>query len=329
MSPIQKQGYLGDISSKSTTELMDLLSRQDKILRKTKFVESLPDKGAKVRAFYEKLQQLILERNPDMDISDYSDITSAAKPVSQHQADIITDVIENKQKQSETDCFSPETVEYVTNVGMDMKGKEQNQTEALITNSDINSSQRNNGSEVEMDTVSVTTESNNPINVKDSNLEESLKNMKISGEVSAMDRVEREKTTNAYSKALQNASEIHIPLKPNNNLKKTRVSDLPREYKFKSRDKDRISPVSPQVVEESAATPPNYKHKESKLISINESLNLQIEQKVKQEELQARHAAEKLSQRLGVKMDAYNPEGVDMSYRNQEEEEVDSDDELE
>ncbi|XP_033749725.1 DNA-directed RNA polymerase II subunit GRINL1A-like [Pecten maximus] len=183
-----------------------------------------------------------------------------------------------------------------------------------------------------MNTVINITESENQGNVKDPDLEESLKNMKISGEVSMMDRIEKEKTTNAYSKVLQNAVEVHFPLKPNNYLKKTKISDLPREYKFKSRDQGnvscvRINPRS-QAVEESAATPPSYKHKESKLIPIDESLILQKEQKVKQEELLARHAAEKLSQRLGVKMDAYNPEGVDMSYRNQEED-VDSDDELE
>ncbi|XP_033750608.1 DNA-directed RNA polymerase II subunit GRINL1A-like [Pecten maximus] len=114
MSPIQKQGYLGDITSKSTAELMDLASRQEKILRKTIFVESLPDKGAKVRAFYEKLQQLLLARNQQVDgispqTKDASQLKSECAPAA---------VLGDKQEQAIHDSsLQNETQQNITTIG--------------------------------------------------------------------------------------------------------------------------------------------------------------------------------------------------------------------
>lgn len=43
----EKQGYLGNLEEKSIQELKELLTREENILRKKKFVSSLPDKGKK------------------------------------------------------------------------------------------------------------------------------------------------------------------------------------------------------------------------------------------------------------------------------------------
>ncbi|XP_060082736.1 DNA-directed RNA polymerase II subunit GRINL1A-like [Ylistrum balloti] len=318
MSPIEKQGYLGDISTKSTAELMELLSRQEKILKKTKFVESLPDKGAKVRAFYEKLQQLISERTQIVDSSDVSKSPATRQIAQLHSTFAPASLLGDKQGHT----LSESSVELQPNVTADaVKNNssteddirlQDNQVLAISSTTTITPSQGEDSSKVDMESA----ENENKTIVNSSDLEESLKKLQISGEVSVTERIQKEKTTHACSKALQNADEIHIPHKPNNFLKKSKVSDLPREYKFKSRDEDHVLPVCAvtRAVEESAATPPIYKHKESKLISLDESLYLQKTQKVKQEELQARNAAEKLSQRLGITMERYNPEGVDMSY---------------
>ncbi|OWF37775.1 DNA-directed RNA polymerase II subunit GRINL1A-like isoform X1 [Mizuhopecten yessoensis] len=331
MSPKQKQGYVGDISSKSTVELMELLSRQEKILCKTKFVESLPDKGAKVRTFYEKLQQLLSVRTQQ---ADGGHVFPPTGQMSQNQVQSVpTGLRGEKQEQKMNNSSLSNKLHQTVPVSsfedeMRLPQQEQNSMLTTSTTTMTTQPQSDNSSEVEM--KNDITENKNPKTVHDSDLEGSLKKMQISAEVSVMDRIQKEKTTNAYSKAIQNATAIHIPSKPNSGLKNTDISNMPREYKFRSRDQNYAPPVhvTPRAVEESAATPPLYKHKESKLIPLNESLSLQKTQKVKQEELQARHAAEKLTQRLGVTMEQYNPEGVDMSYRNQEQE-VDSDDDLE
>ncbi|KAK2103099.1 DNA-directed RNA polymerase II subunit GRINL1A, partial [Saguinus oedipus] len=50
-------------------------------------------------------------------------------------------------------------------------------------------------------------------------------------------------------------------------------------------------------------------HSPAQLLSIEESLALQRQQKRSYEEMQAKLAAQKLAERLNIKMRSYNPEG--------------------
>ncbi|XP_012946859.1 uncharacterized protein LOC101852079 [Aplysia californica] len=68
------------------------------------------------------------------------------------------------------------------------------------------------------------------------------------------------------------------------------------------------------VVEESNVRPPEYKFKESKLISINESVKLIDEQRARNEKLIAEHAAQRLAAQLVPKMATYSGQG-NMQYR--------------
>lgn len=70
---------------------------------------------------------------------------------------------------------------------------------------------------------------------------------------------------------------------------------------------------------------PVYKYNKTKLISLEDSIHLQRNQKKISEEIQARHAAERLAERLNFKMETYNSEGTDMLYRENITE-IDSDD---
>uniref|UniRef100_K1Q782 Protein GRINL1A n=1 Tax=Magallana gigas TaxID=29159 RepID=K1Q782_MAGGI len=58
----EKQGYLGNLEEKSIQELKELLTREENILRKKKFVSSLPDKGKKIIEFRQKLLNLISKK---------------------------------------------------------------------------------------------------------------------------------------------------------------------------------------------------------------------------------------------------------------------------
>ncbi|KAL5004552.1 hypothetical protein ScPMuIL_018008 [Solemya velum] len=62
------------------------------------------------------------------------------------------------------------------------------------------------------------------------------------------------------------------------------------------------------------ADQPKYKYGEVKFLPLNEALQLQKHQKVLQDELYARQAAERLAQGFGIKMEEFKPEGH-MSYR--------------
>ncbi|XP_039266657.2 uncharacterized protein LOC120342056 [Styela clava] len=65
ISPINKQGYLGDLEEKSEPELNELLERQEKMLKNKKFVERLPDKGEKIQNFVKTLKELLEKREKE------------------------------------------------------------------------------------------------------------------------------------------------------------------------------------------------------------------------------------------------------------------------
>ncbi|XP_055629593.1 DNA-directed RNA polymerase II subunit GRINL1A [Toxorhynchites rutilus septentrionalis] len=51
----EKQGYIDDISKLNRAELTDLKIRQEFLLRNRKRLSKLPDKGVKIRSFYERI----------------------------------------------------------------------------------------------------------------------------------------------------------------------------------------------------------------------------------------------------------------------------------
>ncbi|KAH0619774.1 hypothetical protein JD844_014032 [Phrynosoma platyrhinos] len=71
-----------------------------------------------------------------------------------------------------------------------------------------------------------------------------------------------------------------------------------------------------------AARLPPLHHQPSQLISIGESIAIQIQQKEAYEEMQAKLAAQRLAKKLGIKMVSYEPEGeTATSYREVKDEE--------
>ncbi|XP_038825068.1 early endosome antigen 1-like [Salvelinus namaycush] len=54
-APSERQGQVGDLKTKSKEELDELLSRQDKLLSNKRFIQTLPDKGKKISDFAERL----------------------------------------------------------------------------------------------------------------------------------------------------------------------------------------------------------------------------------------------------------------------------------
>ncbi|KAH3838164.1 DNA-directed RNA polymerase II subunit GRINL1A-like isoform X2 [Dreissena polymorpha] len=119
----------------------------------------------------------------------------------------------------------------------------------------------------------------------------------------------------------------------NRDLKIEKIADLPEEIKktkqYMQRNKAAAvstNKICPKVSheEESAATPPSYKYGCSRKIELVESLELQRKHKEQHELIQAKMATERLASSLSIKMEIYNPEGVDMSYRSRDA--LDSDD---
>ncbi|KFQ17361.1 DNA-directed RNA polymerase II subunit GRINL1A, partial [Merops nubicus] len=77
----------------------------------------------------------------------------------------------------------------------------------------------------------------------------------------------------------------------------------------KLRDKKHLNDIT-------AARLPPLHHSPAKLLSIEESIAIQIQQKEAYEEKQAKLAAQKLAERLNIKMLKFEPEGeASMQYR--------------
>ncbi|XP_072838277.2 myocardial zonula adherens protein isoform X2 [Pogona vitticeps] len=71
-----------------------------------------------------------------------------------------------------------------------------------------------------------------------------------------------------------------------------------------------------------AARLPPLHHEPTKLLSIEESITIQVQQKEAYEEMQAKLAAQKLAEKLGIRMDRYEPEGeMAAGYREVKDEE--------
>ncbi|XP_030354148.1 myocardial zonula adherens protein-like [Strigops habroptila] len=82
------------------------------------------------------------------------------------------------------------------------------------------------------------------------------------------------------------------------------------------RDKKHLNEIT-------AARLPPLHHSPTKLLSIEESIAIQIQQKAAYEEMQAKLAAQKLAERLNIKMLRFEPEGV-LQYRDVRDEDYSS-----
>ncbi|XP_071107973.1 DNA-directed RNA polymerase II subunit GRINL1A-like isoform X2 [Haliotis cracherodii] len=327
--PSEKQGQLGDLTKKTLQELRELLDRQDKLLKKEKFLQTLPDKGVKVKTFAQTLRTLIAQREDieraaatleGVTISGHGD-----KQTSNRHRDKKVTAIETNQERK------------VQQEGDNSKN-EAAVCEASVTRNDT---ELRGDKSIAMD-------------VSD-RLSEVLERVTISTDHRVS--VGEDAYINSYERVIKKANE-QIPLKkafkPNSTLKISKVEDLPEVYKFrskqdrlkvsqssgvsggserktessvdssKSQPKDESAVVLPDYrhdksvsrpKDESAVVLPDYKHDKSVLISVEESLQLVSQQRKHHGELMMRQATERLAGRLHIRLDDYNPEGTNMDYR--------------
>ncbi|XP_062566268.1 DNA-directed RNA polymerase II subunit GRINL1A-like [Saccostrea cucullata] len=358
-----KQGYIGNLEDKSVPELQELLTRQENILRKRKFVSNLPDKGRKITQFREKLIELISEKQRL--VSDTSqeprgntptknklDKNPNIKPTSKYSAvskDRAFPAVRNKDfPVRENVLRDVVTLENKVGLEADKQDNEkflfveipQSPVKMCITSDFANLRDKNIQGKNNRGDITETQEHH----IKHKVIQETL-NVNV-GEVTMLEKAMENMDIDSCSstlgseelknKILENSTKLTPYFKANSFLKIHNVQDLPDKYKWRSRQgypiKEQNTSASCQgeVKDESAATPPVYKYEEAQLISLNESMQLQQAQQRHQEELQARTAAERLARSLKIKMEPYNPEGGNMAYRTQVDQmDTDSDDEEE
>ncbi|RUS80936.1 hypothetical protein EGW08_011317 [Elysia chlorotica] len=88
---MDRQGYIGDITTKPLSELRELLARKEKLLANRSLLQKLPDKGKKAYEFVQKVKELIEKKSQDCG-SNTEIRSSVATRVGQ---DSIRDVVES------------------------------------------------------------------------------------------------------------------------------------------------------------------------------------------------------------------------------------------
>ncbi|XP_063432462.1 DNA-directed RNA polymerase II subunit GRINL1A-like [Mytilus trossulus] len=327
------QDYLGGyLSTKSVTELKELLERQEKLLKKVKFLKTLPDGGSKVQPFVEKLHRMISER------TETELLESTSKQIISHSTKenvkpkVITEVTDqminkpvSKFKRQNLQQSRDEPKEN-KDIKKDFSALVQNESESVLCNAeeDLYMELERNTSNflVERDQVTI------------DDIGETLEKM----EISSAD-TDRHETPPAEEHILSVIERTHRnrkrdTLKLNRYLKISKIEDLPPDLRnpnsknmlTETKTKQTKKKVD-SIWEESAVCPPKYKYSAAQEMSLQESMKLQEEQVRHREESQAIYAAEKLAEKLNIKLETFNPEGRNIVYR--EPEVIDSDDDLE
>lgn len=137
--------------------------------------------------------------------------------------------------------------------------------------------------------------------------------------------------SNVHKKELSPAGnviqEMKGKFKPNRYLRSTAIpDDLPRPMMGPSPMEGQSSKVRPGEPQLSSALQPSLRNQEAQVVEFEESASLLEHQKKAAEGLVARQAAERLMERLNIKMGDFIPDVQHESYRGQT---ADSDDESE
>lgn len=242
-------GKITDITSKSTPELLELRERQLKLLRNTGFISKLPDKGEKIKAFYDKIVACLENTN---------------------SADQACQLLTNLK----LDAVDQQAIQNIEWVGNNIKNTEtyldsddDSEPEELIQILSQNKIQERKIKVIKPETTLIT-----PQELRDI------------GEVPHIKYLV-DKTENQPSKA------------PTGQFKpyRTTKSDVHKPEKEILRKKGKHWEVT-------AATPPPSIHGAAKALTLEESLILQKDYNRHLKEVEAKHAAEKLLARTGIKM---------------------------
>ncbi|XP_014835985.1 PREDICTED: protein GRINL1A [Poecilia mexicana] len=312
----ERQGQVGDLRSHSLEELQELLLRQEKILSNKRFLQTLPDNGKKIQDFAEKVRLAIEECSEEKRRQSLMSAARAELQSKYHQA---------FSYQHHAAPFTPAA----SRLNEEIKGGAGDGTQ------DTSLDKQQDQCVSTAETAAV-----NSDHTKESDL------------VVALDRVTLfearpdELNEQLNSKAKDNYFLVKQPAKKPHYmtvLEKTERSAAPKKQKFKpnqlpqrhdgspseslspGRSSGTGSPLSALDRKErdrkhlddiTAAKLPPLHHSPAQLLSLEESAALVREQTKKQQELQAKLAAQKLSEGLKISMGSYTPDGGPMAaYR--------------
>ncbi|KAL6113125.1 myzap [Pungitius sinensis] len=327
-----RQGQVGHLRTQTKDELQELILRQEKLLYNKRFLQSLPDKGKKIKEFAEKLRHAIDDHNEEESFDSVARTELQTKyqqafllqqraipnsPAASHQnrqneagaedvvpvsAHMLENTLDEQRDQTVSIAAAGETIEMAA-AGASLNSEETKEDDLVEALGRVKLSETSSG---------FTTESKKPLNsTARDNYFLVKEGPKTPHYVTVLERTEK---TSALRK---------LKFKPNQLPHRSDVS--PSGSSSPSRSSEGSSPLSAQARKErdrkhlddiTAANPPPLHHSPAQLLSLEESADLLKEQFKKEHALQAKLAAQKLSEGLKISMGDYTPDSGPMAaYR--------------
>ncbi|XP_023256503.1 protein GRINL1A [Seriola lalandi dorsalis] len=338
----ESQGQVGDLRNQSKEELQELLLRQEKILSNKRLLQSLPDKGKKISEFAEKVRLAIEQHDEE---EKRRSLVSAAR--TELQSKYQQAFTMQKHAIPNTPAASRQNRQSAAAAGDVVQERGTSPVSAHVQENTTLDEQQDQfvfraAAGETMETAAAGASLNSD-ETKEGDLVEALERVRLS-ETSTGFSSESKDLLNSMARDNYFLRE-QTPKKPHyvTVLKKTEKTSAPRRQKFKpnqlshrsdispsgssspSQSSDGSSPLSAQARKErdrkhlddiTAAKLPPLQHNPAQLLSLDESAVLMREQTKKQQELQAKLAAQKLSEGLKISMGSYTPDGGPMAaYR--------------
>ncbi|PSN31549.1 hypothetical protein C0J52_26230 [Blattella germanica] len=279
--PQENQGYIDDLSKKLKPELLEILDRQDKLLANSAFIKKLPDKGKRISEFRKRIAEELARRD---EINKTCDLFSGLNIGKSGTSD----EIEWTGKYSQDNR--------VGTLDSDDESEEEKDPLRILASQSGVGTYKKKHKVVEPE----------PSLIKP----EDLKDIDSSVITESTSKQDEEIYVRRLCNKVETVKEISGKATerflPHRTVKSSHHNAV-EGYK---------KPLGPHW-EVTAATPPPPVHGDAKLISLQESLNLQKEQASKLKDIQAKHAAERLASQLGVKMGSTLPDAsLRATYRD-------------
>ncbi|XP_055986745.1 protein GRINL1A [Sorex fumeus] len=340
-------------------ELRETLRRQERLSRNEKFICKLPDKGKKILDHVAKLKATIAEHELVRGKSELFDPTNLDSELRQKApvVDRDTDQAGNSNQILSESSLVPghtsvksttalKTPTHPQALGQPASRGEETEIENPVSHHPASSGGANVPSSAAFEHLSGQSASDQAED-KSSSLEnqfiDRLQKITIADEHQSEENTNTENLTGLGSRTQKKPHFMEV-------LEMRAQNPVPTPHKFKtnvlpsqhtsssSHCQGRGSPVSLEerrrrdkqhLDDITAARLLPLHHMPAQLLSIEESLTLQKQQKQNYEEMQAKLAAQKLAERLNIKMQDYNPEGdTSKKYREVRDEDDQSSDEF-
>ncbi|XP_066510571.1 DNA-directed RNA polymerase II subunit GRINL1A-like [Hoplias malabaricus] len=320
-------GLQGELSSRSREQLLETLSRQEKLLSNKRFIQTLPDKGKKINEFVEKVRQAL------KDLEEEEKKKAGLSAIgTEFQAKYQQAFTQRRHVASDTLCSERGT----------LKNKEQsvecvNPSDMVGASSRLEAPRSLKESTETLEASSRETASSLTADgAGDTDLTEVFKRLTLSEENTGPSKNSPPRNPFSATQSQKKLHYIDVLEKSETNVRKARYK--PNQLPLKSgssspgQSSGSTTPLSAEARRQrdrkhlddiTAAKLPPLHHSPAQLLSLEESVTLLQEQTRKQQELQAKLAAQKLADGLTISMSSYNPEGGTLATYKEMHDDVD------